>query len=141
MPADDRRGLRVSRSLTLPLDDIEITASTSGGPGGQHANRSHTRIDVRFDVVASRALGPRQRERLLDRLGRVVRVTASEHRSQARNREAALDRLARRLEAALRNDPSRRPTRPTRGSVERRLADKRRQAERKATRRAPLDAG
>lgn len=127
--------LVVGRSLRIPLAELEVRTGPSGGPGGQHANRSHTRVEVRFDVEASPSLGPRQRARLLDRLGPTVRVVADDHRSQARNRAIALERLADRLTAGLRVDPPRRPTKPTRGSVERRLDEKRRQSTRKADRR------
>jgi ribosome-associated protein len=129
--------LRVSRSLTIPLDEIELWASTSGGPGGQHANRSQTRIEVRFDVAASPSLGPRQRARLLERLGPVVRAGASDERSQARNRQLALDRLAAKLAGALHVQPLRRPTRPSRAAAAQRVEDKRRHSERKAARRRP----
>jgi len=96
-------------------------------------------VEVRFDVTASRSLGPRQRERVLERLGPVVRATASDDRSQARNRQVALERLAARLAAALRVDPPRRPTRPTLGSKERRLADKRRRSDVKKRRQTGSD--
>lgn len=131
--------LRVSRSLVLPIGELEIRASTSGGPGGQHANRSHTRVEVRFDIRASESLGPRQRSRLLERLGPTVRVVASDERSQLRNRELALERLSAKLAAALRMERPRRPTRPTSGSVQRRLEAKRMRARRKADRRTPTD--
>ena len=125
----------VSRSVRIPMAELEVRTGPSGGPGGQHANRSHTRVEVRFDVAASPSLGPRQRARLLERLGPVVRVVADDHRSQARNRGLAIERLAGRLAAALRVDPPRRPTKPSRGAVERRLEAKRRQAARKSDRR------
>ncbi len=126
--------LQVSPSLAIPLEEMEWRFTASGGPGGQHANTSNTKVELRFDVAASPSLGPRQRERLLDRLGPVVRVVASDERSQARNRDLALARLAERLNAALKIQRSRRPTRPTRASVERRMGEKRRQAQRKRDR-------
>lgn len=129
--------LRVSSSCSIPLAELTWRFSRSGGPGGQHANTADTRAEVRFDIAASPSLGPRQRARLLDRLGPEVRVVASDERSQARNRELALDRLAAKLAGGLRVTEPRRPTRPTRGGVERRLAGKRRQADRKAQRRRP----
>jgi ribosome-associated protein len=129
--------LTVSRSCRIPLDELEWRFSASGGPGGQHANTSNTKAEVRFDVAESPSLGPRQRARLLERVGPLVRVVASDERSQARNRDLARQRLAERLAAALRVDAPRRPTRPSRASVERRLTDKRRRAERKASRRQP----
>jgi ribosome-associated protein len=132
---EDPRYLRVSGSLVIPLSELGWRFSRSGGPGGQHANTSDTRVEVRFDVVGSPTLGPRQRARLLERLGPEVRVVASDERSQARNRALALERLAARLADGLRVDPPRRATRPTKASVGRRLESKRRQAGRKADRR------
>src|SRR3954451_13023913 len=100
MPAEGA-GLWVNRSLTIPWPEIDVRATTSGGPGGQHANRTQSRIEVRFDVAGSPSLSPRQRARLLEQLGPVVRTGASESRSQARKRQVALQRLASRLAAAL----------------------------------------
>jgi len=137
MPPAGPDQLRVTSSLGIPLEEVEVRATTSGGPGGQHANRSQTRVEVRFDAAASPSLSAWQRDRIVARLGPVVRAGASEERSQARNRSVALVRLATRLAEALHVEPPRRPTRPTRGSVTRRLDDKRRQAERKAGRQAP----
>lgn len=127
----------MSGSCAIPLAELAWRFSRSGGPGGQHANTSDTRVEVRFDVVGSPSLGPRQRARLLDRLGPEVRVVVSDERSQLRNRELALQRLADRLAEALRVTTPRRATRPTKGGIERRLEGKRRQADRKATRRRP----
>jgi ribosome-associated protein len=135
--ADESGRLRVSSTLVIPLAELTWRFSRSGGPGGQHANTSDTRVEVRFDVAASPSLGPRQRARLLERLGDEVRVVASDERSQARNRDLALERLAARLAEALRVEAPRRPTRPSKASVRRRLDDKRRQSERKAERRRP----
>lgn len=132
--AEDPRSLRVSSSLAIPLTELTWRFSRSGGPGGQHANTSDTRVEVRFDIEGSPSLGPRQRARLLDRLGSEVRVVASDERSQARNRALAMERLADRLAAGLRVEAPRRPTRPTKGSVERRLEGKRRRSDRKASR-------
>ena len=103
------------RGLDLPLSEISWRATTSGGPGGQHANRTLSRVEVQFDVNASQVLGPRQRVRLLERVGPVVRASSSESRSQARIRELALQRLATKLDAGLRVQPTRAPTRPTKG--------------------------
>ena len=128
--------LIVSRSCAIRLDELEWRFSGSGGPGGQHANTSNTRAEVRFDVASSPSLGPRQRARLLERLGPLVRVVASDERSQTRNRELALERLAGRLAAALVVETPRRPTRPTAGSKERRLDAKRRRSGLKSSRRA-----
>jgi ribosome-associated protein len=127
--------LRVSRSLSIPLSEIAWRATTPGGPGGQHANRTSSRVEVRFDVTRSAALGPRQRARLLERAGPVVRAVAADERSQSRNRQLALERLAERIASALRVETVRRPTRPTKGSKERRLDVKRRRGEVKRGRR------
>ena len=93
----ERGWLRVSGTCRIPLSELRWRVARSGGPGGQHANTSDTRVEVSFDVEGSPSLGPRQRERLLQRLGPVVRAVASDTRSQARNRELALERLADRL--------------------------------------------
>lgn len=132
--------LRVSRSLSIPMSELEWRFTASGGPGGQHANTANTRVEIVFDVAGSPSLGPRQRARMLDRLGPVVRVVASARRSQAQNRSAALERLAERLAGALVVDTPRLATRPTRASTRRRLDSKRRQGERKAARRPPPQA-
>lgn len=129
--------VRVSRSLSIPRREVSVRTSPSGGPGGQHANRSQTRVELRFDVAASPSLGPRQRARLLERLGREVRVVCDEERSQARNREIAFRRLAARLASALQRDPPRHATRPTRASQRRRVERKRRRGELKRGRSAP----
>jgi ribosome-associated protein len=127
----------VRRSCTVAPDELEWRFSGSGGPGGQHANTANTRVELRFDVESSRSLGPRQRARLLERLGPVVRVVVSDERSQARNRQLALERLGERLAAALRVERPRRPTAPTLASRQRRLDAKRRQSARKRDRRQP----
>jgi ribosome-associated protein len=129
--------LRVTPSCAIALDELEWRTTTSGGPGGQHANRSDTRVEVTFRVDESRSLGPRQRARLLERLGPVVRATASDTRSQARNRELARERLRAKLAEGLRVRPARRPSRPTAASSEVRLEAKRRRSQRKQERRAP----
>lgn len=136
---DDDGSLRVTASVVVPAHELEWRFGPSGGPGGQHANRAHTRAEVRFDVRTSSALSEGQRNRLLARLGETVVVSADDERSQLRNRRLALDRLRRRLADALKVEPPRRPTRPSRGSVERRLDAKRRQGERKRERRRPSD--
>lgn len=135
---DDRRGvLRVSPSLAIPLEEISWRATTPGGPGGQHANRTASRVEVRFDVERSPSLGPHQRVRLLERLGPVVTASSGEERSQVRNRQLALERLAERLAGALRVPRRRRPTAPTAAARARRLEDKRRRAVTKQRRRPP----
>jgi ribosome-associated protein len=132
-------GLPVAGGPTIPLDEIDLRTSRSSGPGGQHANVTASRVEAVFDVQASRALTAAQRERLLARVGPRVVAVAQDARSQARNRELALSRLAERLEQALRRPRPRRPTRPTAASRERRMQDKRRASERKAGRRPPAD--
>ena len=131
--------LRVNRRLSIPLGEIRWRATTPGGPGGQHANRTSSRVVVDFDVHRSEALGPWQRARLVERLGPVVRASAGEARSQARNRQVAQERLAQRLAAALRVDRPRRATEPTAGARERRLRQKRHRGELKRQRRSGDD--
>jgi ribosome-associated protein len=125
--------------VDLDPDELEWKFTASGGPGGQHANTANTKVELRFDVEGSASLSEWQRARLLERLGSVVRVVASERRSQAQNRELALERLQSKLAAALHVDPARRPSKPTRSAVEKRLDDKKRQSERKAARRVSPD--
>jgi ribosome-associated protein len=132
---DGTAELFVSPTVRIPLEEIEMRTGPSGGPGGQHANRSHTRVELRFDVAASTALTPTERERVVGRLGPVLRLTVDEHRSQARNRALGYERLAERLAGALVVDPPRRPTKPSKAAQARRLDEKRRQAGRKADRR------
>jgi ribosome-associated protein len=133
--------LRVTRSVSVPERELRWRFSRSSGPGGQSVNTADSRVEVRLDLTTTTALGPVQRARVLERLaGRLVdgvlSVTASEHRSQLRNREAALERLAGILAEALAPPPPRRrPTRPGRAAVERRLADKKRRARTKRLRR------
>jgi ribosome-associated protein len=127
--------LRVTATVAIPLEELEWRFSASGGPGGQHANTANTRAEVRFDVAGSSSLGEAQRARLLARFGPVIRVVVSDERSQLRNRELALERLAGRLAEGLHVERPRRPTRPTAGSERRRLEDKRRRARLKQQRR------
>ena len=127
----------MSGSLRIPLAELDWRFSGSGGPGGQHANTANTRVEVRFDVARSPALGPRQRARLLERLGPIVRVVAADERSQARNRQLALQRLAERLRQGLRVDRPRTPTVPSAGAHQRRLDAKRRRSQRKRLRSPP----
>jgi ribosome-associated protein len=132
-------GLRVNEDVLIPLDEIELRASRSSGPGGQHANVTASRIEAVFDVDASSALSDDQRDLLRRRLGDRVTAVAQDARSQARNRELALERLREKLAAGLRRPKPRRPTRPSRAARERRLQQKRRTSERKAQRRRPAD--
>jgi ribosome-associated protein len=131
------RVLRVTPSCSVALDELVWRMSRSGGPGGQHANTSETRVEVAFDVAASRSLGPRQRARLLDRLGPVVRAVSTDTRSQARNRELALERLRGRLSDGLRLDPTRRPTKASRAARAARLEAKRHRSDVKRSRARP----
>lgn len=131
-----RESIRVTRSVSIPLDEIELRVSRSGGPGGQHANTSETRVAVAFDVEASRTLSDAQKRRVVARLGPVVRAVAKDERSQARNRELALERLTERLAEGLRVERRRVATRPTKAAKERRLEEKRRRARIKRARGA-----
>lgn len=134
--------LRVTRSVVVPERELRWRFSRSSGPGGQSVNTADSRVELRLDLRTTTALGPVQRTRALERLADrlvdgVLSITASEHRSQLRNREAALERLAEILaEAVAPPPPRRRPTRPGRGAVERRLADKKRRAQTKRLRHA-----
>jgi ribosome-associated protein len=138
---DDDGVVRITPSLRIPLTELQFRFSPSGGPGGQHANKVNTRVELRFDVAGSPSLGPRQRARLLDRLGPEIRLVADDERSQIRNRALAVDRFRARVADALHVDKQRRPTRPSRGAKERRLSEKRQLSERKRarTRRPDLD--
>jgi ribosome-associated protein len=129
--------MRVTRDVAIPLREIVVRASRSSGPGGQHANVTASRVEATFDAAASPSLTDAQRARVLARCGPVVRAVAQDERSQARNRELALERLRDRLERALHVPRARRPTAPTRSSRVRREQAKRRQAERKRDRRRP----
>jgi ribosome-associated protein len=131
--------VRISPSLAIPRAELHYRFGPSGGPGGQHANKVNTRVELRFDVAGSPSLGPRQRARLLDRLGPEIRVVADDERSQSRNRQLATDRFRARIAGALRVEKPRRPTRPSRGAKERRLEEKRRVSERKRARRPSPD--
>jgi ribosome-associated protein len=127
----------VTRSLSIPRSEVELRFSRSSGPGGQHAQKTDTRVEAVFDVEASSALSDAQKRRVLARLGPVVRAVAQDERSQWRNRELALERLAEALREALRPQRRRRPTRPTKAAVEKRLEGKRRRGETKRLRRPP----
>ena len=141
-PGRDRDDvLIVSRTLVIPLSELTWRFAPSGGPGGQHANRSSTRAEVRFDVARSPVLGPRQRTRLLERLGPEVRAASSDERSQMRNREIALERLRVRLAEALRDRTPRVPTTPSAAARARRLEDKRHRSARKRDRAVRGDEG
>jgi ribosome-associated protein len=129
--------LPIDDQLSIPLSEIELRASRSSGPGGQHANVTASRVEAVFDVGASKALTEAQRRRLVERLGERVVAVAQDTRGQARNRELALQRLREKLAAGLTRPQARRPTRPSRAARERRLEQKRRASERKRERRRP----
>jgi ribosome-associated protein len=131
--------LEINDRLRIPLSEIELRASRSSGPGGQHANVTASRVEAVFDVGASTALSESDRRLVTERLGDRVTAVAQDARSQARNRELALERLAGKLAAALVRPKRRRPTRPSRAAEERRLDQKRRTSQRKAQRRRPAD--
>jgi ribosome-associated protein len=129
--------LPIGEGLHLPLDEIELRVSRSSGPGGQHANVTASRVEAIFDVQASQALSDEQKARIGGRLGARVTAVAQDTRSQHRNRELALERLARRLSGALKVARPRTATRPTRASQKRRVEGKRRRSEVKRARRRP----
>ena len=123
----------------MPLAEIELRTSRSSGPGGQHAQKSESRVEAVFDVEASQALSPAQKRRVLGKAGPTIRAVAQDERSQLRNRELALERLTERLREALRVERRRVATKPSRAAVERRLDEKRRRGRTKRLRRADDD--
>jgi ribosome-associated protein len=129
--------LIVNRSVRIPRHELQVSFSASGGPGGQHANKASTRVELRFDVANSSAFGPGQRQRVVDRLGEEVRIVCDDTRSQLRNRTLAEERLAARLQTALHVERPRRPTKPTKGSKERRIKAKQQRGQVKQQRRRP----
>jgi ribosome-associated protein len=132
-------GIRVAEGTEIPLDEIELRASRSSGPGGQHANVTASRIEAVFDVEASEALSEGQRALLRRKLGDRVTAVAQDARSQARNRELALERLREKLTEGLRQPRPRRPTKPSRAARERRLEQKRRTSQLKQRRSRPSE--
>lgn len=135
----DPGSLRVNDRVSIPLAEVELRTSRSSGPGGQHANVTDSRVEASFDVAASSALGDNQKLLVTRRAGAVVRAVAQDGRSQQRNRELALQRLAERLAKALHVDKPRRPTRPSRAAKKRRVDAKKRVGQRKRERRRPQD--
>lgn len=136
--------LRVSASVTIPEAELHWRFSRSSGPGGQGVNTTDSRVELSWDLAASSTLSPVLRSRALERLaarldGGVLTLAASEHRSQLRNREAAQARLVALLREALRPPRTRRPTRPTRGATERRIAAKRHRSQIKRQRGGPVE--
>jgi len=135
--------IRVGRTLTIPHAEIEVRFAPSGGPGGQHANKAATRVELTWNVERSAVLGPRQRQKLRERLRKRIdaagnlRIVVDTNRSQLRNREEAYQRLASLVADALRHVPRRVKTEPTQASKERRLHAKRQRSERKRARQQP----
>ncbi len=132
-------GLQVTPSVWLPLGEVELRTSRSSGPGGQHAQKTETRVEAVFDVEASATLTDAQKRRVVAKLGPVVRAIAQDERSQSRNRELALERLEAQLAAALKPVRRRRPTKPTKAAKERRLVTKKQRGTTKRLRRPPKD--
>lgn len=137
----DGESIRVSRSVRVPLSEIELRTSRSSGPGGQHAQKTETRVEAVFDVEASSALTETQKRRVVAKAGPVLRAVAQDERSQARNRELAVERLAETLRQALRVPRRRVPTAPTATSRERRLEHKKRRSQVKRLRKDPSNDG
>jgi ribosome-associated protein len=136
----ERRLLRIDSRVSIPLAEVTLRTSRSSGPGGQHANVTASRVEASFDVLASRSLSDGQRERILTRSGPRIVAVAQDERSQVRNRDLALRRLAGRIGQALAVPRARHATRPTQASRRRRLEAKRRAGARKLGRRPPADA-
>jgi ribosome-associated protein len=139
MAAMDGESIQVTRTVAIPVSEIELRFSRSSGPGGQHAQKTETRVEATFDVEASISLTAAQKARVLQRAGSVLRAVAQDERSQARNRELAVERLVASLREALRVERRRRPTKPTAASRERRIEQKRRRGETKQLRQPPDD--
>lgn len=135
----DDGSLFIRARLTIPNDEIVLRVTTSGGPGGQHANRSLTRVVASFHVSDSTVLSNAERALLLEKVGTVVRASASRFRSQGQNRRAALEQLTQKIAVALTRQPPRRATKPTKGSKIRRVDDKKARGRVKEQRRRPSD--
>jgi ribosome-associated protein len=133
----ERESIQVTRSVSLPVCEITIRVSRSSGPGGQHAQKSSTRVEAVFDVEASEALTDTQKRRVIAVAGPVLRAIAQDERSQLRNRERAVERLVEKLRSALAVPRRRRPTAPTATARERRLTEKKRRSRVKTLRRPP----
>jgi len=137
MAAMDGESIRVTRSVTVPRSEIELRFSRSSGPGGQHAQKTESRVEAVFDVEASSALTERQKKRVIAKAGPVISAVAQDERSQWRNRELATERVVEELRRALRVERRRVATKPTKAATERRLEQKRRRGQLKRLRRAP----
>jgi len=131
--------IHVTRSVTLPVAEVEFRTSRSSGPGGQHAQKSETRVEAVFDVESSSALTETQKKRVAGKAGPVLRAIAQDERSQLRNKELAVERVIEALREALRVPRHRTPTKPTKAARERRLSEKKRRGETKKLRRPPGD--
>jgi ribosome-associated protein len=136
---DSAESIRVTRTVAVPPGEIRLRTSRSSGPGGQHAQKSETRVEAVFDVEASSALSPAQKKRVLAKTGPVLRAIAQDERSQLRNKELAVERVVEALREALRVPRHRVPTKPTKAARERRLEQKKRRSATKKLRRAPGD--
>jgi ribosome-associated protein len=134
-----RESIQVHNRLAIPVEEIGFRYSRSSGPGGQHAQKTETRVEALFDVDASETLSEGQKARLRRRVGPVVRAVAQDERSRTRNRELALERLAAAIRAGLHVERKRRPTKPTAAARERRLEQKKRRGRAKKLRRPPTD--
>ncbi|MDJ0770276.1 MAG: alternative ribosome rescue aminoacyl-tRNA hydrolase ArfB [Ilumatobacter sp.] len=132
--ADD---LVVTRAVRIPRNELDVSFSPSGGPGGQHANRSNTRVELRFDLTSSSAFSEAQRARVLERIGPELRVVVDDERSQLRNRQLAEQRLATKLREALHVERPRRATKPSKRAKARRVDAKKRRGQVKRDRRRP----
>jgi ribosome-associated protein len=139
MAAMERDAIRVTRSVLLPLAEIELRFSRSSGPGGQHANTAETRVEAILDIEASSALTDAQKRRVVAKAGATLRAVAQDERSQWRNRELAIERVVSQLRDALKVERRRVATRPTKASRERRLESKKRRSTTKRLRRKPPD--
>ena len=131
--------IRVTRTVEIPLAEIEFRYSRSSGPGGQHAQKTETRVEAVFDVEASQALSDAQKRRVTERVGPTLRAVAQDERSRLRNRELAVERLADQLREALKVRRARKPTTPSAAARERRLEEKKRRGQTKRLRRPPGD--
>ena len=139
MAAIRRESIQVTPRLAIPLEEVNLRYSRSSGPGGQHAQKTETRVEAVFDVDASATLTDAQKERLIRRVGPVVRTVAQDERSRWRNRELALERLAETVRAGIRPERKRRPTKPTAAARKRRVETKRRRSAVKRLRKPPAD--
>jgi len=135
----ERESIRVTRSVSIPISEIAFRYSRSSGPGGQHAQKTETRVEALFDVEASSSLTDRQKNRVVRKAGPILRAVAQDERSQARNRELATERVADALREALHVERRRVATKPSKAAVQRRLEQKRRRAQTKKLRQPPRD--